>query len=75
VQNLCVAARALGIGTALTTVVRIHTPDVLLALGAPDGYEIAAVVPMGRPAGRFGVARRKPVEAVTHYDRWGNKRR
>lgn len=76
VQNFCVAARALGIGTALTTVIRIHTVEVLAALGVPDGrYEIAALVPMGRPAGRFGVAPRKPAEAVTHWNTWGAKRR
>jgi len=81
VQNFCVAARSLGIGTALTTVVRIHAAEMLAALGVPDNddgsprYEIAACVPMGRPAGNFGVAPRKPVEAVTHWDRWGNKRR
>jgi nitroreductase len=74
VQNLCVAARTLGIGTTLTTVVRIHTAEVLATLGAPHGYEIAALIPMGRPAGHFGMARRKPVEKVTHWDRWGNRR-
>ena len=35
VQNFCVAARALGIGTALTTVIRIHAPETLAALGVP----------------------------------------
>jgi nitroreductase len=75
VQNFLVAARALGIGTALTTVVRIHTDEVREALGIPELYEIAALVPMGRPVGRFGVARRKPAEAVTHWNRWGDKRR
>jgi nitroreductase len=81
VQNFCVAARSLGIGTALTTVIRIHAAEMLAALGVPDDddgsprYEIAACVPMGRPAGNFGVAPRKPVGAVTHWDRWGNKRR
>lgn len=81
VQNFCVAARALGLGTALTTVVRIHTAEVLALLGvpgAPDGearFEIAALVPVGRPVGSFGVAPRKPVEAVTHWDHWGAKRR
>jgi nitroreductase len=75
VQNFCVAARSLGIGTALTTVIRIHTAEVLQALGVPDGrFEIAALVPMGRPAGRFGVAPRKPAQAVTHWNRWGEKR-
>lgn len=76
VQNFCLAARALGIGTALTTVIRIHTDEVLELLGAPAGrYEIAAFVPMGRPAGKFGIAPRKPATAVTHWNRWGDKRR
>lgn len=80
VQNFCVAARALGLGTALTTVVRIHAEQVLQVLGVPanaDGsprYEIAALVPVGRPAGRFGIAPRKPAGAVTHWNRWGNRR-
>ncbi len=81
VQNFCLAARALGIGTALTTVVRIHAAEVLAALGVPtndDGsprFEIAACVPMGRPAGRFGVAPRKPASAVTHWNTYGDRRR
>lgn len=81
VQNFCVAARALGLGTALTTVIRIHTDEVLDLLAVPrrdDGsarYEIAALVPLGHPVGRFGRAPRKPVEAVTHWDRWGVRRR
>ncbi len=80
VQNFCVAARALGLGTALTTVIRIHSAEVLELLGVPsrpDGlprFEIAALVPVGYPKGNFGVAPRKPVAAVTHWDRWGSKR-
>jgi nitroreductase len=75
VQNFCLAARALGLGTALTTVIRIHTAEVLADLGVPDGrYEIAALVPVGHPAGNFGVAPRKPADAVTHWDRWGDRR-
>lgn len=76
VQNFCLAARSLGLGTALTTVIRIHTAEVLAELGVPaDRFEIAALVPVGRPAGNFGVAPRKPAAAVTHWDRWGDKRR
>jgi len=81
VQNFCVAARSLGLGTTLTTVIRIHTQEVLEALGVPAGadgtarYEVAALVPVGFPIGRFAVAPRKPAAAVTHWDRWGNKRR
>ncbi len=81
VQNFCVAARSLGIGTALTTVIRIHAAETLAALGVPandDGsprFEIAACVPMGRPVGNFGVAPRKPAAAVTHWNTFGNRRR
>ena len=80
VQNFCVAARSLGLGTALTTVVRIHAAEVLEILGVPtrsDGsprFEIAALVPVGHPVGNFGVAPRKPVAGVTHWNRWGDKR-
>ena len=73
VQNLMVAARVLGIGTALTTVFRIYQNEVREICGIPDRHEIAALVPMGRPRGRFGIAPRKPVEAVTHWDRYGNR--
>jgi nitroreductase len=74
VQNFCLAARSLGLGTALTTVIRIHTAEVLAALGVPEGrFEIAALVPLGHPAGRFGVAPRRPAESVTHWNQWGAK--
>jgi nitroreductase len=76
VQNFCLAARSLGLGTALTTVVRVYGDETLAALGVPaDRYEIAALVPVGRPLGRFGVAPRKPAPAVTHWNHWGEKRR
>lgn len=81
VQNFCVAARSLGLGTALTTVVRIHAAELLAVLGVPgrdDGsprFEVAALVPVGYPLGQFGVAPRKPAAAVTHWNHWGDKRR
>ncbi|HEX6658311.1 MAG TPA: nitroreductase family protein [Ilumatobacter sp.] len=76
VQNFCVAARSLGLGTTLTTVIRIYGDEVLDALGVPPGrFEIAALVPVGHPTGTFGVAPRKPAPAVTHWNEWGMKRR
>jgi nitroreductase len=76
VQNFCVAARALGLGTTLTTVIRVYGDEVLDALGVPAGrFEIAALVPVGHPTGAFGVAPRKPAPAVTHWNVWGVKRR
>ena len=74
VQNFMLAARGLGIGTALTTVIRVVHDELRAALSIPDSFEVAALVPMGRPAGHFGVARRKPVEVLTHWDTYGNRR-
>jgi nitroreductase len=81
IQNFCLAARAHGLGTAVTTVIRIHTASLLEVLGVPssaDGsprFEVAALVPLGYPVGHFGVAPRKPAAAVTHWNVFGNKRR
>lgn len=72
VQNFCLAARSLGLGTALTTAIRCRADDVFALLGVPLGrFEIAALTPLGHPTGHFGVARRRPVERTTHWDRWG----
>jgi nitroreductase len=74
VQNLMVAARALGLGSALTTVIRVYQDEAREACGIPDRLDIAALVPIGRPRGRFGVAPRKPAAALTHWDRFGQRR-
>lgn len=74
VQNFMLAARGLGIGTTLTTVYRIYQDEVRAICGVPDRYEIVALVPMGHPRGEFRVGRRRPVEQVTHWERFGSKR-
>ena len=74
VQNFMLAARNLGIGTTLTTVYRVYQQEVREVLGIPERYEIVALVPMGRPKGKFGVAPRRPVSSVTHWNRFGERR-
>jgi nitroreductase len=74
VQNLMLAARALGLGTALTTVHRGHQQDIRQLLGIPESVETAALIPVGWPKGKFGTGFRKPVEDVTYWDRWGAKK-
>ena len=71
VQNLLLAARSLGIGGALTTVHRVRQDEVRALLDVPARFQTVALVPLGRPTGRFGVAPRRPVESVTHWDRYG----
>ena len=74
VQNLILAARSVGLGAALTTVFRIRHDEVRDALGIPTNQQVVALIPIGHPVGRFGIARRRPVESVTHWNRWGQRR-
>ena len=72
VQNLLLAARALGLGTTLTTSHLEDEPAVRSILGIPDDVATYCMIPVGYPLGRWDEAVRKPVEAVTYRDRWGN---
>ena len=75
VQNFVLAARALGLGTVLTTVYRIHEQEVRELCGIPDRYQVVALLPLGRPRGSFGVApRARGAEAITSWDRYGERR-
>ncbi len=74
IQNLMLAARALGLGTALTTIHRWNEPEVRKVLGIPDTVDTAALIPLGWPKGKFGAGLRLPVEAVTYWNSWGEKR-
>ena len=57
VENLILAARSMGIGTVLTTVYRIHEEEVRAICNIPERYEVAALLPLGRPTGKWGIAR------------------
>jgi nitroreductase len=71
VQNLLLAARALGLGAAPTTIVFRDRAAVKAALGLPESIEPVCMVPVGYPMGRFGPVSRRPVEEVMRWDRWG----
>ena len=75
VQNLLLAARALGLGTALTTVHSMFEDEIKTMLGIPANVQTAALIPMGYPSAeeRFGGSRRRPVAEVTHLDRWSGR--
>lgn len=71
IQNLLLAARALGLGSVLTT---LH-PDVMervdAMFGVPEGMEFHCCIPIGYPRGKFGPTSRLPTSATTSWDRWG----
>jgi len=75
VQQLCLAARAYGVGTSLTTLYGGHEEELHALLGLPPDALTMALIPMGYPArGRWAEPRRRPVEEVVHWNRWGATR-
>jgi len=70
IQNLMLAARSRGLGTTLTTLHKAREADVKRVLGIPDTYTTVALVPVGRPRGRWGRPLRRPAAEVTHWNRW-----
>jgi nitroreductase len=58
VQNILLAARALGFGATLTTLYLTFEKEVEGALGLPTDWHSYAIIPIGYPMGRFGPARR-----------------
>jgi nitroreductase len=70
VQNLLLAARALGLGATLTTWHLMAEGEIKEVLGIPRRVHTFAVIPIGWPIGRFGPVRRRPVDQLIHRDRW-----
>jgi len=74
VQNLFLAARALGLGTTLTTVHKLREDEVRAVLDLPDDVQTWAMIPVGYPTGRWGEGARRPVEEITYWDGWRETR-
>jgi nitroreductase len=72
-QNLLLAARAVGLGGALTTMPIWSVALTRRTLGLPRTVTPVAAVPLGWPQGRYGPTSRRPVEEVVHLDRYGNQ--
>ena len=71
VQNMLLAARALGLGATLTTLYLNFESEVEAALGLPANVHSYALLPIGYPMGRFGPVRRIPIADVVYEDQWG----
>lgn len=70
-QNLLLAANALGLGSALTTITSAFGAEIRELLALPDHVAPHAVVPLGYPAKHLGPPRREPFAEHTHRDRYG----
>ena len=73
VQNLLLAARALGLGTVLTTLHTQYEGEIKVGalLHIPETIKTAALIPVGYPAEgvRLGHARRRPLSEVVFHER------
>ena len=70
VQNMLLAARALGLGATLTSRHLRYEAEVEAILGLPASVHSYAILPIGYPMGRFGPVRRGPLSDVVYEDRW-----
>lgn len=73
VWNAMLAARAEGVGSAITSVLLFKRDELFEILGVPasEGWTFSCIVPMGYPTGRWGIAPRRPVHEVAYRNHWG----
>jgi len=71
VQNLLLAAHAVGLGSALTTLTTGSASELARLLELPDTIAAQAVVPLGYPEKPLGPPRREPFADHTFRDRYG----
>jgi nitroreductase len=70
VQNILLAARALGLGAVITIWHLMLEHEWKRELEIPKDVSTFAVIPVGWPRGRFGPVTRRPPDEVIHRDRW-----
>jgi nitroreductase len=70
-QNLLVAARALGYGGVMTGFHGQVDRELRALLDVPADAAIMATITLGRPRGRHGPVRRRPLGEVVFEERWG----
>ena len=71
IQNLLLAATALRLGSALTTLPLVFGEELAAVVGLPPEVPALAVVPLGHPARRLGPPGRKPVSEKAHREMYG----
>lgn len=71
-QNLLLAANALGLGSAMTTLATLYPDDLRTLLDLPPTVTPMAVVPLGWPHRPLGPPKRLPLEARVHRERYGH---
>ncbi len=72
VENMLLAAGALGLGAALTTLPLVFGDELAEIVGFPFEVQPIAVVPLGWPARPMGPPKRLPVAEKAHRDAFGS---
>ena len=72
-QNLLLAANALGLGSALTTLATRYADELRSLLDLPAWVHPMAVIPLGWPGRPLGRPRRLPLAERVHVDRFGQR--
>jgi nitroreductase len=72
VQNLLLAATALGLGSAMTTIASYDPKEVADIAGLPRHVRPYAMIPLGWPAKPLGPPRRRPVSELAHRETYGS---
>lgn len=70
VQNLLLAARALGLAATPTTFAISDRAAAREVLGLPETIQPFCLIPVGYPTGKFGPVTRRPVAEIMRWDRW-----
>jgi len=68
-QNLCLAAKGLGLGTVHVGAFDARKAEEIL--GVPDGVRVVALTPLGYPAKEGGAPPRKEVKEFVFKDKYG----
>jgi nitroreductase len=70
-QNLCLAAHALGLGTVV--IGSFNHQKVGEIMGVPQNVEVVAMTPLGYPATGGRPPKRKEISEFVFYERYGKK--
>jgi nitroreductase len=70
VQNLLLAARALGLGTAVSIFPLFQMAELKEVLHLPEYVKPGILVYIGYPIGRFSEPKRSPIENFIHENNW-----
>lgn len=72
VQNLLLAARALGYGGVITGFHGAVEAELRTLLNIPEDVFISATVTLGKPLGQHGPVRRRPLQELVFEDGWNH---